>query len=96
MPPAQDLGCGLLQLALTAQEVDDPFARVRATPTGVNERWSMDLVTDSLFNGRRFRALTIVDGFSRESPAIEVDFSLTGERVFVSWSDWRPSVGCRG
>lgn len=41
----------------------------------------MDFVTDSLFNRRQFRALTIVDEFSRESPAIEADFSLTGERV---------------
>lgn len=36
---------------------------------------------DSLWNGRRFRALTIVDDFSRESPAIEVDRSLSGLRV---------------
>ncbi len=36
---------------------------------------------DSLVNGRRFRALTIVDDHSRERVAIEVDFSLSGERV---------------
>lgn len=30
---------------------------------------------------RRFRALTVVDGYTRESPAIEVDVSLPGERV---------------
>jgi putative transposase len=41
----------------------------------------MDLVSDSLSNGQRFRALTLVDNFSRVSPAIEVDFSLTGRRV---------------
>jgi putative transposase len=51
------------------------------TPRGPNERWSMDFVTDALGNGRKFRALTIVDDFTRESPAIEVDFSLPGERV---------------
>ena len=50
-------------------------------PTRVNERWSMDFVTDSLANGRRFRSLTIVDDHSRESVAIEADVSLTGERV---------------
>lgn len=50
-------------------------------PQQVNERWSMDFVTDSLTNGRRFRSLTIVDDHSRESVAIEADFSLTGERV---------------
>jgi putative transposase len=41
----------------------------------------MDFVSDSLSNGQRFRALTIVDNFSRVSPAIGVDFSLTGRRV---------------
>ena len=49
--------------------------------TGANERWSMDFVSDALSDGRRFRALTIVDDFTRESPAIEVDTSLPGERV---------------
>jgi putative transposase len=37
----------------------------------LNACWSMDFVVDSLFNGHRFRALTIVDNFSRESLAIE-------------------------
>jgi len=46
-----------------------------------NERWSLDFVHDVLSNGRKFRALTIVDDFTRESIGIEVDFSLTGERV---------------
>lgn len=49
--------------------------------TGANERWSMDFVSDALGDGRRFRALTIVDDFTRESPAIEVDTSLPGDRV---------------
>jgi len=46
-----------------------------------NERWSMDFVTDSIVTGRRFRALVIVDDYSRESPAIKVDTSLGGRRV---------------
>jgi putative transposase len=50
-------------------------------PEGVNQRWSMDFVSDSLANGRRFRTLNIVDDFSRECVAIEVDTSLTGGRV---------------
>lgn len=51
------------------------------TPTRAGQRWSMDFVHDSLTDGRRIRALTIVDDFSRESPAIEVDTSIGGERV---------------
>jgi len=50
-------------------------------PDLINERWSMDFVSDGLSNGRRFRTLNIVDDFSRECPAIEVDTSLTGMRV---------------
>jgi putative transposase len=51
------------------------------TPTRPNERWSMDFVTDSIVTGRRFRALAIVDDYSRECPVIEVDTSLGGTRV---------------
>jgi len=47
----------------------------------INQHWSMDFVSDSLYNGRRFRVLTIVDDFSRECPALEADHSLTGKRV---------------
>ena len=46
-----------------------------------NQRWSMDFVQDRLESGRRMRLLTIVDDYSRECPAIEVDTSLPGLRV---------------
>lgn len=50
-------------------------------PSGPNERWSMDFMSDSLCDGRRFRVLTVVDDFTRECVAIEVDTGITGERV---------------
>lgn len=46
-----------------------------------NERWVMDFVQDKLCNGRKFRALTLEDAYTRESLAIEVDHSMGGERV---------------
>jgi putative transposase len=46
-----------------------------------NEQWSMDFMSDRLASGQRFRVLPLVDNMSRESPAIEVDRSLTGQRV---------------
>jgi putative transposase len=46
-----------------------------------NERWSMDFMADGLGNGRVFRTLNVVDDFTRECLAIEVDTSLGGERV---------------
>lgn len=40
--------------------------------------WSMDFVSDQLFDGRKFRALTIVDNFSRYCLGIRVDKSIKG------------------
>ena len=36
---------------------------------------------DSLLDGRRFRVLTVVDIFSRHSPILQADLSLTGLKV---------------
>ena len=61
-------------------------ARIDSPPQGkaltkANQRWAMDFVSDTLSSARTFRALTIVDEYTRESPAIEVDTSLPGLRV---------------
>jgi putative transposase len=57
------------------------------------ERWSLDFLSDSLADGRRFRVLTIVDNVSRVSPAIAVGTSLTGERVVTLLDRLRSTVG---
>lgn len=41
----------------------------------------MDFVSDALFDGRRLRALTVVDAYTREALAIEVDQNIRGEQV---------------
>lgn len=46
-----------------------------------NQRWSMDFVSDKLADGRSFRALTIVDQFTRECVGLEADRSMTGKKV---------------
>jgi putative transposase len=46
-----------------------------------NQRWAMDFVADGLADGRAFRIFTLIDVFTREGLALEVDFSLSGERV---------------
>jgi len=46
-----------------------------------NERWSLDFVHDTLRFGRKIRALTVVDDYTRECIAIEVDTSIGGTRV---------------
>jgi putative transposase len=49
--------------------------------TAMNQIWSMDFVADALFDGRRLRALTVVDNYTRESLAIDVGQSLKGDDV---------------
>jgi putative transposase len=48
---------------------------------GPNQVWSLDFVSDCTATSRRLRLLTVVDTFTRESLAIEVDTSIGGERV---------------
>src|SRR5271169_2001112 len=50
-------------------------------PNAINQRWSLDFVSDALSDGRRFRILCIVDDFSRQCLATVVDTSLGGVRV---------------
>ena len=53
----------------------------RSPATGANQVWAMDFVHDQLFDGRKFRVLTIVDTFTRPSPAIDVRQSFRGADV---------------
>ncbi len=50
-------------------------------PTLPNQVWSMDYMTDSLWDGRKFRTLNIIDDFNRQVLAVEVDTSLPALRV---------------
>ena len=50
-------------------------------PSGPNERWSLDFVSDAFTDGRRFRILAAVDDFTRECLALIPDTSLPGARV---------------
>jgi transposase InsO family protein len=59
-------------------------------PSRPNDRWSMDFTLDTLASGRRFRTLNIVDDFTRECVAIEVDTSLGGARVVRCWIGYSP------
>lgn len=50
-------------------------------PSTANERWSLDFMSDSLEDGRRFRVLNVIDDYSRECLAAVVDTSISGLRV---------------
>ena len=56
-------------------------------PAAPHERWSMDFVHDQLFDGRRFRILTVVDQLSRECPLLEIDFAMSGRKVAAALED---------
>jgi putative transposase len=53
----------------------------RRAATARNDIWSMDFVADQVADGRRFRALTVLDLFTRECLAIDVGQTLTGRDV---------------
>jgi putative transposase len=50
-------------------------------PQSINQVWSIDYMSDSLWDGRRFRLLNIIDDFNRELLSIESDLSLPTLRL---------------
>jgi putative transposase len=50
-------------------------------PAGINEVWSVDFMSDTLWDGRRFRLLNIIDDYNREVLHIESDTSLPTVRL---------------
>ena len=50
-------------------------------PDRANVRWSLDFLSDTISDGRRFRVLAIVDDYTRECLALVADTSLSGLRV---------------
>ena len=65
---------------LLKRERPDPLS----VPDQPNQVWSMDFMSDQLWNGKPFWTLNILDHFNREGSAIDVDFSLPAARVIRS------------
>ena len=55
--------------------------KLRPVASEKNECWSMDFMSDQLYDGRRIRLLTIVDNHTRESLAIHVGQRIRGCEV---------------
>ena len=71
-------------LALRRRRRKRAASAVRVRPSLASQpgqQWSMDFMRDTLASGRSFRTLNVVDEFTRECLAIEVDTSLPGARV---------------
>jgi putative transposase len=49
--------------------------------TAANEVWAMDFIEDRLMDGRKLKTYTLIDEYTKESLAIEMDTSLGGQRV---------------
>ena len=58
-----------------------PVVQAKPLLTGPNQEWAMDFVHDQLATGQRIRTLSIIDSFTRECLALEVDTSLPSLRV---------------
>ena len=54
-----------------------------STVARINEEWGLDFMQDRLFPGRKIRAMTLEDRFSREGLALEIAFSITREASYT-------------
>ena len=70
-----------LRMRPKARRTVSEHRRQKPRAEGPNHVWSLDFVADELTGGRRFRALTVVDVYTRECLAIEVGQSLKGYDV---------------
>ena len=53
----------------------------RAVVNGPNQEWALDFVHDAAERGRKFRVLSVIDVYTRECLALEVDSSFASQRV---------------
>ena len=65
----------------------------RQPATRPNDVWAMDFVHDQLATGQKIRVLTVVDTFSRFSPALDARFSYRGEDVVQRWTGSARTIG---
>jgi putative transposase len=71
-------------------------ARVKQSlfqPESINQVWSIDFMSDSLWDGRKFRLLNVIDDYNREMLVMEPDLSLPAQRVIRSLEYLKESRG---
>jgi len=72
---------GLMVRRRKRKRIEGLERQLKAAALAPNQSWSMDFVSDGFVDGRRLRCLNIVDDFTKQCLAIEVDTSLPGRRV---------------
>lgn len=80
-PAIQEEGLTLKRMRPHGKRKAIRHRKERFRATGANQAWSVGFVADQLQDGQRFRALTVVDIFTREAVAIEVGQRLKGDDV---------------
>ncbi len=50
-------------------------------PGAMNQSWSMDFMSDALYDGRRIKILNIIDDHNRQALAMKVDTSIPSAKV---------------
>ena len=63
------------------KKLRDHLRLVLPEPQRPNDIWSMDFVSEKLFDQRRFRCFNIVDDFTRENVAIYTDRSIKSDKL---------------
>ena len=67
----------------TRRRVPRRIRRPLEAPAVLNTTWAIDFMCDSLYDGRRFRTLNVIDEGNREGLAIAVGVSLPSVRVIA-------------
>lgn len=65
----------------TKRRVPQRMRRPLVAPSGLNQVWALDFMSDALYGGRKFRTLNVIDEGNREALAIEVATSIPSRRV---------------
>jgi len=56
-------------------------AKILMQPIEANVCWSMDFMSDALYDGRRFRTFNVIDDYNREALLVEPSYSLPANKV---------------
>jgi len=67
----------------TSRRVPKRLRQPLLAPSGLNQTWALDFMTETLYDGRRVRALTVLDEGNREGLEIVTGASLPGRRVIA-------------
>jgi len=65
----------------TTRRVPRRIRQPLAAPPVLNQTWALDFMTDTLYDGRRVRLLTVIDEGNREALEIAMGLSLPSRRV---------------